>query len=451
MILRNTILRSLIKPLLSAVIDALYLFPLLFTFYLQGFALIPLLFYLGILIGVYYIFSIIRSIFIRKNRLIFFGLVIALDLALLISLAAGLFSDNILTYIDWKSAVLFILTASAAAVRGICAAERPMLVSFPKTYGIGSLGAYFVFYFFYGKILPLQEHQKMLLYTGLATVPAVFMIANAELLKQASHNEQRFSASMSRIKRNNRMIILLTVLFGAFIAGFNTFKEVFLITLKTVIGFVLYWLGRLFDMASVQRRSQGPPPQGELEVLPEVEAKPMSPFWEKVIEIFAIIILAAALLYALYFLGKKIIQLFRYLAELIRRLREESSWAGDTTGYSDEKESLLDWQSLRKIYGDALREWLDRIRRSEVKWEQLTDNRQRIRYLYRRLVLKAVDSGYGFRSFLTPNEVLDDLKNHNILDLETKSMMEDLYGKARYGDKDIEGTQVQMLRDRLEK
>ena len=66
-------------------------------------------------------------------------------------------------------------------------------------------------------------------------------------------------------------------------------------------------------------------------------------------------------------------------------------------------------------------------------------------------MLKAVDSGYGFRSFLTPNEVLDDLKNHNILDLETKSMMEDLYGKARYGDKDIEGTQVQMLRDRLEK
>ena len=81
------------------------------------------------------------------------------------------------------------------------------------------------------------------------------------------------------------------------------------------------------------------------------------PFWEKVIEIFAIIILAAALLYALYFLGKKIIQLFRYLAELIRRLREESSWAGDTTGYSDERGAF--WTaSLRKIYGDALREWL---------------------------------------------------------------------------------------------
>ena len=50
------------------------------------------------------------------------------------------------------------------------------------------------------------------------------------IIETASHNEQRFSASMSRIKRNNRMIILLTVLFGAFIAGFNTFKEVFLIT-----------------------------------------------------------------------------------------------------------------------------------------------------------------------------------------------------------------------------
>ena len=78
----------------------------------------------------------------------------------------------------------------------------------------------------------------------------------------------------------------------------------------------------------------------------------------------------------------------------------------------------------------------------------MTDNSQRVRYLYRHLILRAMESGYFFRPWRTPNETMDDLTKKGLLGKMQENCWKAFTG-ARYTDKAVEDSEVEILRSKL--
>ena len=233
---------------------------------------------------------------------------------------------------------------------------------------------------------------------------------------------------MPVVRRNNRILVFVTVLAGILIAGYNTLKDALLTFLKSAVLSVMALIDRLFSMLYSPSPAGETPQGGMPPQLPAVEARPPSPFWEKVTEIMAYAVLLILSAFALFFLAKQLVKLWRRLAAWLKKLMEDG-WAGEHAGYSDEKESLIDWQIIKQSYVDGIREWLDKVRRSEPRWNKLTDNSQRVRYLYRHLILRAMESGYFFRPWRTPNETMDDLTKKGLLGEDARELWKAFTGR----------------------
>lgn len=67
--------------------------------------------------------------------------------------------------------------------------------------------------------------------------------------------------------------------------------------------------------------------------------------------------------------------------------------------------------------------------KSTSKWRDMTENSEKIRFLYIKYIVKLIKGGYKFQKALTPNEVRGDLA----LEPENEdNMLFDLYNGARY-------------------
>jgi hypothetical protein len=418
--------------------DACALFPMVLTLYLLGLSSLSPYSLGASLIGMYLFGALCRRLLKRRNRM----------LSVLISLPACL---GLGIYLIGGSPVLFVFIplTFAAACRGIFIAERPFNYSFSGVYLYISLFIYFVSYYLYGKIIAVQQYQGYILTAGLIAVPFFLIAINSQNLLQASGEDLRESSSMPVVRRNNRILVFVTVLAGILIAGYNTLKDALLTFLKSAVLSVMALIDRLFSMLYSPSPAGETPQGGMPPQLPAVEARPHSPFWEKVTEIMAYAVLLILSAFALFFLAKQLVKLWRRLAAWLKKLMEDGRWAGEHAGYSDEKESLIDWQIIKQSYVDGIREWLDKVRRSEPRWNKLTDNSQRVRYLYRHLILRAMESGYFFRPWRTPNETMDDLTKKGLLGEDARELLEGLYGKARYTDKAVEDSEVEILRSKL--
>ncbi|MDB5083439.1 MAG: hypothetical protein JWN30_325 [Bacilli bacterium] len=82
--------------------------------------------------------------------------------------------------------------------------------------------------------------------------------------------------------------------------------------------------------------------------------------------------------------------------------------------------------------------------RSEPRFSDLTTNRQRIRYLYRQLVLRSMLAGYSYKQFLTPRETGEDLSRWGQQAQRNKQLI-DLYNQARYSEKPISDEQMESV------
>ena len=67
--------------------------------------------------------------------------------------------------------------------------------------------------------------------------------------------------------------------------------------------------------------------------------------------------------------------------------------------------------------------------KSASKWRDMTENSEKIRFLYIKYIVKLIKGGYKFNKVLTPNEVRDELA----LEPESEdNTLFDLYNGARY-------------------
>ena len=310
------------------------------------------------------------------------------------------------------------LAVSALGASGLFAAAAGALLYFGWVQGVTvsdrigdtkwqwlGLILYFAAAIVYSQAEMFAGAVPLLTWLGAASLVIALFVANGLFLNAAAYSNRR-DAVPGVLRRHNRLmiggvlalIVLLTVLFG------NAFGKL----LIAVIRALLSLLPRGTEEAA-------PPDSPE----PEIAITPFPPPEEGGVRTMILdfifyalgTIVIVALLYLvgrwLYKNGGETIRYWmdRLLSFLARQRRPAAEEAGDT----DEETDVFSWETVAKRFQGT---WLGRLlmRNRDVKWEDLGTNRERVRWLYRRWLLEAVESGYEPRRAMTPRETAEDVR-----------------------------------------
>jgi hypothetical protein len=123
-------------------------------------------------------------------------------------------------------------------------------------------------------------------------------------------------------------------------------------------------------------------------------------------------------------------------------------------GYEDEY-SRIDFFGMTKKKSNEdgllarIAKWLER----ETRWEQLPNNREKIRYIYRHWMFHFMRKGYVFKRSLTPSETHTDLRLDDHEAEQSGRQLIALYERARYGGEtvSVSDEEAEQLRETLSK
>jgi len=125
-------------------------------------------------------------------------------------------------------------------------------------------------------------------------------------------------------------------------------------------------------------------------------------------------------------------RLRKWFAASSRRIKKAKK-----NGYEEEIEKLMTWRDLGRNYADRLREWFAKMMEREKKWSDLETDAERVRFLYRRMLINAVMKGFMFNRADTPRETIQGIavyKNRDKLKemLPEKEHLRERHRSRRY-------------------
>lgn len=336
--------------------------------------------------------------------------------------------------------------------RGTSYADRRWSRMFvPRHYWLG-LAFYFVGFFVVKFTPSLQSYTVLLSVAGLLCLGLALFMTNSHMLHDASFAEGEEPAVPGSVVRHNRVYVGLSLVAIAVIVLFTAGP----------LGDALYRGVRalfqwLFSSSGGEQATVEPPPEQQPMLLPADQGKPA--LWAEILQIIfyiigSIVVLAlfGLLLYLIYKrAGGALRKLLHVLSGFLRKRRESN----ETTGYVDEETNLFKWEQV----GEGFRNRLARMfgkRDKAARWENMTSNRERARYLYRRFVQQRIEDGYPLQSGLTPRETERDIGVWTKQRLQGKKgapvppqdgeAIALLYDRARYGAADVSDDEVSRLR-----
>lgn len=291
------------------------------------------------------------------------------------------------------------------------------------------------------KALALKELAEYSIIWNVGAVASIllfFLLTNERHLSSESidtHNSPTLKAS----KRLNRLWLgLLLGLIGFFMVFRQLrewIEETFLAFLKS------FFSGTDVEPPPIEAPEQMQQPQ----LLPPME--PQSESWfmkmlEMIIQAVAYVLLAAAAIALLYFLGKYVYRaILLLLHKLASKERAKTEEEGD---YTDEVESIVAMK----------RQWHKRSqsgKRRDTGWNELTTNAERIRFLYKAWLKAERIRGYEAKPYLSPRETAVEAgaSSGGQLTSEQSNFIQ-LYEEARYGEREPSSEAVSQHRERLD-
>lgn len=281
----------------------------------------------------------------------------------------------------------------------------------------------------------LMGYTKLFAWLGFTYMVFMLFILNSTELKRASLSNKSGSLPVpNTVIKSNRLLILISIIIPLFINYFDWLREAFGQALRGFIGFLGYIISSIIKLFDFSKGSVGDPGgPGIWNALPDLEAgEPslLAIIAEKVLIVFVVFILLFLLWLGLrhmpVFLKSVYEKLVKYLKG--RTLFEENE------GFIDEKERLAGLIDIGKEYRNRFQDWLNIALGRGPKWKDLKDNRQKIRFLYRGLVLKAVARGYTYKEYLTPKETAKDIGSWEKEISAHREMLSSAYDLVRYGE-----------------
>lgn len=306
-----------------------------------------------------------------------------------------------------------------------------------------SMLLFFAGYFFFRHAEVLQPHRNVFGITGMIALGIALFLSNTMQIHSAALTRGQEDARVVRpILRTNRKY--LAVLYGLIIA--ISFGEA---VWHAVTSALKKWLSSLSfpDTGEDAAPAESPPltaPGGDFPLEPG-EPSRLAVLLQTILQWVIYILLIAAALIGLYYAFKGLRKLLGRLFRLLGRNVERS----DDTGYIDEKESLL----ARAIRENRQR-WgtmFSRLVHREPKWDELADNRERARFLFKHWLKRLRTEGYEWHPQHAPAEIFRDAARWRKEPEQTRETSLAAYHKARYGPPDVEPSawEIERMREEL--
>ena len=292
----------------------------------------------------------------------------------------------------------------AGALVGACAARallygmRDWQALLRPTFGWISLILYFFAGFFFQHSPLLTPYRGAFAACGVAALVVAMVISNTMYIRSTALSREREETSAVRpILRTNRLY--LTVLF-VLILGLSLYESIWHFLTTTLYEWLVRLLTPSGDMSlpEPETPSSAPPPQMGL-VPGDGEPSRLAKILETVFLWLIYAVLLALAVVGLVFAARGVLRLYRYVLRLLGRTVEQT----EDAGYVDEKESLLDRviKDNRARWDRLWNRWTER----EPKWEELADNRERARFLFRHWLGRMRKAGFAWHSPDTPEEI----------------------------------------------
>jgi len=305
----------------------------------------------------------------------------------------------------------------------------------------------------------LAAHGRLLAAAGTVCLAVALLATNRAHLRYVAMADGDAPAVPSMLRRHNRI----------FVAALLAAALVLAAGLGSWIGRVLHdaVAGAFRLLAALLDRAPAPPPEPSapaapppMPLPPQGEPSRFSRIMDIALYALGWTILAAGaawLAYRLYLSGGL---LRRWIGRLIALLAG-SGRSPASDGYTDEEEVVFRWEEVRQRWRDSR---IGRLRfgRREPGWNELADNRERVRYLYRRWLRGHTARGYEAKRHLTPLETERDVARWEAAasgrggrsqaalgggapEEASPSPLIRLYYKARYGEKPVSDEELARL------
>ncbi|MDL4842237.1 DUF4129 domain-containing protein [Aquibacillus rhizosphaerae] len=301
---------------------------------------------------------------------------------------------------------------------------------------------YFGGFFVFRYVDYLNQYLHVITWLGLVMVAITLFNSNNEHLKAATLSKDKQPTISKSIKRSNRIYMTLMFLIIILITNFQLIQSVILNSVSGVFQ-SLFWFASLFNSEPVEEE---PDPVDQAFDFSAGTAEETSHFAEWIEKIMLIvvaigfIIVAIVLLLLLFKRSRDFLKAgFQWLRQVLSQIMQRGSKKDYTESYTDEAENLIDWKSLRTKTKDRVKEVFSSVLRKGSRWSALSDN-EKVRYLYRQLLLDEMKKGFHIKRGSTPHEVLSELKQTKDLSASDLDILDQAYGEVRYSNK--KGTDV---------
>lgn len=350
---------------------------------------------------------------------------------------------------SWTCAAIGLLLV----YRGIRCTKDGWLSLFPASIFVTAGLVYFIGVPIMGRLVLFHPYIGWMNGFGFCSL-VIFLLATnrAQLLSATlAGNERAAASSLSEsVKRSSRIWLIILIVCIATVAYFQQLQQGISSLLRSSIA----WLLRLLLSQPSSDQPPEPIPSAQPLSLPP-PAPTEEPSWFDMLLHYAQVIIGYLIVIALILCAIYIIitKLTPVLITLIRRLmnRSFSSKKGEVTeGFTDEKENLLAWKELPRMWWQQMMKSWSRGKANEPKWSHLPNNRERIRFLYCVLIQQAAEGGYTYNKAHTPNETEQELSNQYQLSSHAVHAITSAYNQARYRDGDVSDLELDQVLQTLD-
>jgi hypothetical protein len=429
--------------------------------WLQGMAECLVLFPVILLIGIFFIPSHLIWIWIGSLPVLFMlGLLFRTLLMnhkrwvyLFLTLLTGSLMPLIAMNDGLLSIVISWIIGFSVTYRAILYAQHSWEDVFSVSILWVGLPIYFVAYFFYRYNGTLYPYLDAMTWAGMVTLVLTLFLTNSAILKTATLSNEKRPFLSRTLKWHNRFFILTTIIIILLLTNYKLLQDAF----SNLTAMISNWIKWFFSLFGNDEPVEATAPE-----LPEQpsfgeqgEASAFAEMIERIVIIVAIVVGIVACLVLLYYLSKKMRRWlkkgFAWVLAFLNQMLQRTDQDDEDRQYIDEKESLMDWKQWRKNYEDKVKDWLSSMFKREPRWEDLPNNRERVRYLYRHFIMQQMKNGYQLKRYHTPSEAIDDIQKRNSTNESNVNELEKKYSKARYGNQEISDQNIKDINSNIDR
>lgn len=279
----------------------------------------------------------------------------------------------------------------------------------------------------------LKAFSPYLFWTGLYCLIHALFTLNSRQLEQAAHNNRNGHSIAKPIIRVNRLGTSILIIALIIMININNLSHLVSSWVLSAIGWITHLLAIISpdseQLTGLNMESMG----NELMVLPPAEKGNIAKLIDFIFYYGAYLLEIIFVIAVLYFI------IFKLLIPLYSRFITKAKLERESAeGYSDEEE---------KLETPNLGNWFRSMMKRNPSILAPTDNKERVRYLYRETLRTAIKRGQQFQRSQTPLEIEQvwhvEKANHRL-----PSRLVALYNKARYGESQITEEEMKQLKEK---